>query len=150
MLKQTLPILLFSILGISCSKKCLLYSDYFVFGATNGECVDDCAEFYLMQDRKIYPDELTSYKNELKFINEALPKETFLLAKGLEKEFPVYLLENYKVTYGCPDCLGQGGLHIEIRKNDEIRRWHFDLDEKYHPEEVKDYIKKVKQVLEQL
>jgi hypothetical protein len=104
----------------------------------------------MIKDDKIYPDDMDYYTGSLKFKSEALPVEKYNLAIKLIDDFPTYLTDNPDKTFGCPDCLDQGGIHIEIKENGKIKKWHFDKNISILPAQIQDYVKEISVVIEQL
>jgi hypothetical protein len=125
--------------------------DYFAFGYASGFCIGNCAHFYLIKDNNLYPDDMDRYLNSiLKFKSDALSKDKYNLAKKLVDSFPIYLKYNPNKTFGCPDCLDQGGFHIEIKENEQINRWHIDPDTVNLTIEIRAYVKEIQNTLDQL
>ena len=134
----------------SCTKDNLDHPDYFSFGNAFGFCMGNCTNFYIIRGDKIYPDDMDTYTEPMKFKSEPLPVEKYNLAKKLMDDFPSYLLNNPDKTFGCPDCADQGGIHIEIKQNGQIIRWHFDTTISNLPVRIQDYVKEISDVIEQL
>lgn len=136
---------------ISCSKDDLDDPDYFIFGDSYGECLGNCANFFLIKDNRIFPDSTVNYYiAPLTFKKIALQKEKYDLAKKVLEDFPRYLSENPDKTFGCPDCHDQGGLHFELCKNGTVKKWHIDTDTDQLPVQIQSYIEEVKSVIQQL
>ena len=134
-----------------CKKDDLLKDNYFVFGVAYGECNTDCATFYLIENNKIYPDNMNSYYNyPLKFKNDQLTLSNYNLAKKLIDDFPKYLTDNPNKTFGCPDCHDQGGIHINIKENGENKIWHIDPEISKLPLELQNYVQEIQDILSQL
>ena len=144
------PIVLLLFLS-SCTKETLDNPDYFAFGNAFGMCQGNCANFFLIKDNSIYPDEMDYYSGtSLKFKSEVLPDEKYNLAKELIENFPDYLLKNPDKTFGCPDCADQGGIHIEIKEKGKIKRWHFDTVISNLPSGIQEYVQQILNVIEEL
>ena len=138
-------------LSASCTKENLENIDYFAFGSAYGFCLSNCADFFVIKDGRIYPDDIDYYyESALVFKSEALPIEKYYLAKSLINRFPNYLVDKPDKTFGCPDCTDQGGIHIEIKENGQIKRWHFDTTISNLPVEIQDYVQEIITVIEQL
>jgi hypothetical protein len=134
-----------------CTKDKLDNLDYFAFGDAYGLCQGNCANFFIIKDGDIYPDDMDYYfESSLKFKSDALPVEKYDLANKLIDSFPTYLIDNPNKTFGCPDCVDQGGIHIEIKEKGQIKRWHFDTTISSLPCEIQDYVQEIAVVLEQL
>jgi len=139
------------ILSSSCTKDNLDNIDSFSFGSAYGFCQGNCANFFIIKDGDIYPDDMDYYPgSSLKFKSEALPNEKYNLAKKLIDGFPEYLIENPNKTFGCPDCADQGGIHIEIEEKGQIKRWHFDTTISNLPTEIREYVQEISNVIEEL
>ncbi|MGE5457583.1 MAG: hypothetical protein ACM3RX_04450 [Methanococcaceae archaeon] len=139
------------LLILSCTKDELLKDNYFVFGSAYGECTGDCATFFLMENDKIYPDNMSSYYNStLTFKNDPLPQSKYDLSEVLIDDFPKYLTDNPNQTFGCPDCHDQGGIHIQIMENGEIKSWHLDTEISSLPAEIQSYVQEIQGILQQL
>jgi len=139
------------IFSSSCTKDNLDNIEYFSFGSAYGFCQGNCANFFIIKDGDIYPDDLDYYLgSSLKFKSEALPIEKYNLAKNLIYGFPKYLIENPNKTFGCPDCADQGGIHIEIKEKGQIKKWHFDTTILNLPAEIQKYVQEISNVIEEL
>lgn len=138
-------------LSVSCTKESLENIDYFAFGSAHGFCLNNCADFFIVKDGNIYPDDFDYYTGSaLNFKSEALTIEKYNLAKKLIDDFPAYLIKNPDKTFGCPDCADQGGFHIEINQGGEIKKWHFDTNISNLPVPIRDYVQEVFSVIEKL
>jgi hypothetical protein len=145
------PLLVLLFFLSSCAKENLGDPDYFAFGNAYGMCLGNCANFFLIKDKSIFPDDMDNYMGmSLKFKSEILPDEKYILAQKLIENFPEYLIKNPDKTFGCPDCADQGGIHIEIQDKGVIKRWHFDTTNSNLPAEIRDYVKEISAVIEQL
>jgi hypothetical protein len=134
-----------------CTKDSLNNIDYFIFGDSYGECLGNCANFYLIKDHNIYPDSMNIYYNSpFYFKKSPLSKEKYDLAKKLVDDFPDYLAKNPNQTIGCPDCHDQGGIHIEIKENGTTKSWHIDTEIIQLPAQIRSYLKEVQDVILQL
>lgn len=139
------------LLTTSCTKLNLENLDYFAFGNSFGMCQGNCANFFLIKDKSLYPDDMNYYTGTtLKFKSEVLPDDDYNLAQKLVKNFPDYLINNPDKTFGCPDCADQGGIHIELKENGLMKRWHFDTNISNLPDEIQDYVREISVVIEQL
>jgi hypothetical protein len=148
---KIVPLMVLLLFLSFCTKDKLENLDYFAFGNARGFCQGNCANFFLIKASYIYPDDLDYYLgSSLKFKSDRLPVEKYNLAKKLIDNFPPYLIDNPDKTFGCPDCVDQGGIHIEIKEKGLIKRWHFDTIISNLPIEIKDYVQEIAVVLEQL
>lgn len=125
--------------------------DHFSFGTAYGMCIGDCAKFYAIAKQQLFADTIKKYFVEpLGFSSTPMPDAKYQLAKQLLDSFPAYLLNRADTTYGCPDCSDQGGVHLQMKQNGVTRTWHIDNFVQNQPVEIRDYINKVKVVLNQL
>ncbi len=132
----------------SCTRESLDNPEYFSFGEAYGFCQGNCATFFQIKDNMIYPDDIDRYVDtNLKFKTEALGADKYNLAKQLIENFPSYLTNNPDQTFGCPDCADQGGIHIEIKEDGQIKRWHFDTKISLLPAAIRDYVQEVSAVI---
>lgn len=138
------------IFASSCTKDNLDNLEYFSFGKAYGFCQGNCTNFFIVKDANVYPDDMDRYVEPMIFGSEALPAEKYNLAKSLINKFPSYLADNPDTTFGCPDCADQGGIHIEIKADGQIKRWHFDTNISNLPSRIQDYVEEISYVIEQL
>jgi hypothetical protein len=124
--------------------------DSFAFGTAYGFCKGSCATFYKIENAKLYPDNIDHYKGEVTFEKAPLADEKYQLAKNLPDSLPAFLLQNNGKTFGCPDCADQGGIHVFYTRNGQLMQWHFDTNTEALPSEIKDYISRMKDILNQL
>jgi len=100
------------------------------FGAYWGECIGDCAHLYKYDGEGVYKDEINNIfeLTENSFSSESLEgilDETLLIASAIPQE--IITLENeesnsaHSITYGCPDCLDQGALYLQLVQGDIIK-----------------------------
>ena len=148
--KIKVPLIIFMMLLLSCEKDNLEDLEYFAFGDAYGFCNGNCANFFMIRDNNVYPDDMDRYDDPMIFKSVALPAEKYYLAKKLINNFPSYLIDNPDKTFGCPDCADQGGIHIEIKENGQIKKWHFDTNISNLPSRIQDYVKEVSDVINQL
>lgn len=144
-------ILAFCISMFGCSKKISLQSDeYFAFGTARGFCAGNCANFYLIKNGQIFPDDMYYYHDSLTFKTTPLSNEKYLLATQLINNFPDYLKNNPNKIIGCPDCADQGRIYIEQKSNGRKYYWHIDTNVESQPGEIKEYISQLKDIVAQL
>jgi hypothetical protein len=120
----------------------------FAFGTAYGECGGNCATFYLLNDGKIYLDDMEYFTGPLSFANIALDDEKYRKAKQLAINIPSYLLNN--PTFGCPDCHDQGLVYIEYKRDGKLMYWKIDNDTDKQPQEIRSYISQLKDVMQQI
>jgi hypothetical protein len=149
---KILPVsIILFVLLFSCEKNDLSDIEYFAFGTAYGMCYGNCANFFLIKDNNLYPDNMTYFiSDSLIFSNVALPGEKYDIASKLIKDFPEYLERNPDLTFGCPDCHDQGGIHIKIIEKGQPKWWHIDTDIIQQPDEIKPYVKEILDVIGRL
>jgi len=147
---ELIIIVVFLSLFSFCSKDKSTDYDYFAFGTAHGECIGNCARFFLIQNNNLYPDDMDYYNTVLKFQKTPLPEDKYKSAKKLIEDFPEYLKDNPNLTFGCPDCADQGGIHIELKTNNRIEYWHIDMDVGNQPAEIRSYIQEMLVIIDQL
>ena len=138
------------IIALSCTKDNLDNLEYFSFGDSHGFCQGDCTNFFIIKDQNVYPDDMEQYTETMIYKSDALPIEKYNLAKKLINKFPSYLADNPDKTFGCPDCVDQGAIHIEVKVDGQIKRWHFDTNISNLPSRIQDYIQEISYVIGQL
>ncbi len=77
-------------------------------------------------DNAVYPDEVDYGFVDLRFSDEPLSAEDYLLVQDLAQDIPQELLDSSTDVYGCPDCADGGGIYLEITVDSEVRKWQFD------------------------
>lgn len=142
---------IYFVLICSCTKDGLRNVDYFSFGKAYGFCIGNCATFFQIRGDKIYPDDMERYnQTDMKFKPEPLGFEEYNAAHKLIEDFPSYLAKNPDKTFGCPDCVDQGGIYIEIKEDGQVKRWNFDTSISSLPAEIRDYVQEVSEVIDNL
>lgn len=134
----------------SCKKDPKVNPDYFAFGDAHGHCITNCANFFKISNRAIFADNMERFQGSLSFQTKPLDNSKYELAKVLEEHFPDFLENNPNQTFGCPDCVDQGGYHIEIRQNNVTRFWHIDTNVNEQPTEIRNYVDELESVLSAL
>lgn len=121
-----------------------LNDEYFIFGGYWGECDGNCAQIYLLQAGKLYPDNMESLKTDLIFKGSALPEYKCNYAKILKDNFPSYLKTIPPGVIGDPDSRDQGGIVIEWKeKGTAALRWYIDIDHAAIPQQIWPFIDQV-------
>lgn len=148
-LKQYFPIS-FMILIFSACQKEADQNNYFIFGSFAGECNTNCSTIYKIENNKLYPDleNYFPYDSEIRFSDVQLSIEKYNIAMEVEKNFPRYLLNNSKSTYGCPDCVDQGTFYLQLKDDTTNRKWFIDPFE--IPSEISTYLDLIKKTLPEL
>ena len=113
--------------------------DHFIFGGYAGECVGNCAHFYLVQNGEVYEDDVDYWFGtlaDLKFSSTPLSKKKYDAAIALYNVMPRALVELPDSTFGQPDAYDQGGWFIGLREGVNIHNWTIDTN----PEVLPDYL----------
>ena len=124
---KSLSFFILILLLSSCSKTTVTNSgDPFIFGYYYGQCQGNCTHMFQIIDNAVYPDEVDYGFVDLRFSDEPLSTEDYLLVQDLAQDIPQELLDSSTDVYGCPDCADGGGIYLEITVDSEVRKWQFD------------------------
>lgn len=142
------------LINLSCQKDELNLkgeTDYIIFGSEYRFCSDNCSIVYLLRSDGLYKS--TEYLKTWKInsFNEKLDDTKFKQVMGLEGKIPLELLneEEHEKTFGCPDCIDQGGYFLEIaRKGSPNKRFRIDTFTNVLPEYVKKIAAEIKASIE--
>lgn len=121
--------------------------DYLIFGHVFGECVgEECIEIFKLTESQLFEDivEATPAENRPYDFVE-LDNELFEKVSDLPAFFPSQLRDSSSMTFGCPDCLHQGGLYIELSEDGEVKRWEIDNAISQTPAFLHEFSEKVKE-----
>jgi hypothetical protein len=128
--------------------------DYFVFGSYYGECMNNCVNFYVINEGKLYSGANEQYPNKQQAFDlgalTTLDEAKFHLVKDLPSTFPTQLLNESSTVVGCPDCTDGGGVYIEVKVNNEVKFWYIDNFTHMIPEYLRAYIPEMNAKLQQL
>ena len=118
-----------------------LNSSYFIFGSFNGFCAGhDCNTYYYLSGEDLNKVANTNLPGDLIRLNPfKYDDQKVLLAKDLLKKLPTKLFDESQIV-GCPDCLDQGGVYIEIQTAKGKRSWFIDNDTAEIPEYLRDFV----------
>ncbi len=102
-----------------------------IFGTFAGECFGDCFDVFRIDDRKLEEDQVVdffienySFKGSFTF-----SEEQYSVYKNILNEIPRELINGSDKTYGCPDCVDQGGFYFEITTSEgETKKYIVDTD----------------------
>jgi hypothetical protein len=137
--------ILFTTLFISCQKD-TIKSGELIFGDYHGECMgDDCVKIFKLTDDKLYQDtdghypSLEEYKGDF----EKLSNTEFNKVKDLKSHLPTDLLSANNQTFGCPDCVDQGGYFVQYNNDGEINFWKIDKFKNDIPSYLHDFTDKL-------
>ncbi|MEH0156018.1 hypothetical protein V6R21_17860 [Limibacter armeniacum] len=136
----------------SSSSKTTLKDEQLVFGLYYGECLGNCTHLYLIDNEMLYQDDSVTYiiPEQVPFKPEALPSESYEMAKILLAEFPSALLNETDSIFGCPDCADQGGIFIRYSYGDKTRTFRIDTNDNDLPEYLIPYSNKVESITSSL
>jgi hypothetical protein len=149
-MKNLIFVILFALLFSACHDDELAENDYLIFGTAYGECLDNCATFYKIQNEKLYFDNMDYFSENYSFEAAELANSKYVIAKQLFDDMPEYLRNNTDQTFGCPDCADQGGIHIVLFQNGKTESWHIDTNIEQQPEEIRNYVAQVLSVMEEI
>ncbi len=98
-----------------------------LFGTYYGECIgEQCVEIFKLTDSQLFEDIEDSYAGQGSFSFFPLSNEQFEKAKGLRSAIPQELLSQPDSTFGCPDCVDQGGVFIQVITDGNPQTWRVD------------------------
>lgn len=141
------------VLLFSCKKEGeqnLNSSDYLVFGHFYGMCQGETrVETYKLTSTALYEDTEDSYSH-YSFNYEELSNTQFNEVKDLATLFPDALWDEEETTFGCPDCMDQGGIYVEYKKDGQLVNWLFDNVESNNPSYAGTFITEVKNKIDYL
>lgn len=125
-------------------------NDYLIFGHFYGECRgEECVEIFKIKGDVLYEDTTDSYvATEFEFV--PLSQEKFELVDNIPAIIPGRLLDEAKNTIGCPDCVDQGGLYIEVSDNGEVKSWRIDQNKEEVPVYLHDFMDHVNEAIGKL
>ena len=154
-MKTFLLFLLLPLLASTCEKEkteaALPEIESISFGTAYCFCTTNCVKSFLIQNQQLFADDMDKCNDPKQYQTVPMPNDKYLLAKPLIDKFPAYLQSNPNKTIGCPDCLDQGGINIEIKeKNGTVKFWHIDTNVSSQPIEIREYIQQLINVLGQL
>jgi hypothetical protein len=127
-----------------------LNTDYFVFGDAYGMCRGNCVHLFKYEDDKLFADSMDRLQNPLVFGSSPLNSEHAAKAKHLLNIFPPALKKDSSLTVGCPDCHDQGTYYIAYRSGGSIHQIRIDTDTAQQPEEIRDFVRELRTVLDTL
>ena len=146
MKKLLLILLCLPIIFTSCKKEEVEINnnEYLIFGHFYGMCGgEDCIETFKLTDEKLYEDLNDNYSGTEPFNFVILGDEKYNEAKDLISFFPSQLLNENDITFGCPDCVDQGGLFIGYKKDGELKKWRIDQNKNQVPNYLHNFMDKV-------
>ena len=107
--------------------------DYLIFGTYSGFCFGEaCVEIFKIENEQLYEDVSDQYpfSDNLPLSGnfKLLPEEKYKLVADIANNFPEKLMEEINLVLGMPDAYDQGGIYVELRRNDKIQYWVLDRD----------------------
>ena len=119
--------------------------DYLIFGSFAGFCQGEaCIEIFKIENGRLYEDGSDNYPSydRLPYRGEfkLLPEEKYELVKDLTDNFPGRLTDEISLVLGMPDAYDQGGIYVEIKRDDTIQYWVLDRDKENVPEYLHNWI----------
>lgn len=123
-------------------------SDYLIFGHFYGFCMGEtCIETYKLDKANLYEDLNDNYGGApFNFVE--LSADKFEETKDLINYFPNQLLSEADGTFGCPDCVDQGGLLISYFVDGVLRTWRLDNDKSNVPSYLHPFMDKIDEKIE--
>ncbi len=120
--------------------------DYLIFGHFYGECMGEtCIETYKLTESALYEDTRDVYGISSSFDFVEMGHDKFLEVNDLPDYFPEELLHTDTATFGCPDCVDQGGLLIVLYEDDQRRVWKIDMVKEQVPAYLHEFMDRVKE-----
>lgn len=141
---RTLYLVLTLCIFLSCEKQPFNSTeDYLVFGHFFGECMgESCVLTYKLTSTALYQDTILDYScTNNSFVQ--MSEQDFNQVSGLLESFPTNLLDESEDVLGCPDCLDQGGLHIEYSGSMGEGVWRIDQIQSAVPEYLHSFMDEV-------
>lgn len=110
-----------------------------VFGTYTRSCgvPDRCWETYLLTEERLFEDQIDSEKRD-SFDYHCLPDSLFIQVAHIRDIIPAELLEpDAPSFYGCPDCVDQGGIYLQLVA--EEKEFFIDRDLRQLPSYLIDF-----------
>lgn len=123
--------------------------EYFIVGLEYGRCIDDCINYYKLENGKIYTDLNTMIGQRPIFSNKTIESSSIGLFKYLSENIPSSLYQS-DTLIGCVHCSDIGVAYIEKYKNGKSHFWKIDLNEKEIPVEMRSFVRLSMVVVNQL
>lgn len=124
-------------------------STYLIFGRFNGECFGElCVESFKLTDSMLLEDTLDIYM-ATNFAFVPLADSLYEQVADIIDFFPEALLSDSNTTFGCPDCLDQGGIMVQlVIDNDLIGHWRIDRIKTEVPTYLHDFVDEIELKIE--
>ncbi len=129
--------------------------DYLVFGTFYGFCHGEmCTELFKLQDGVLYEDQKDGYPNYQEDFYDGdfkkLDGSDYEIAKHMLDDFPLKLLDETDVLFGCPDCADQGGFYLEYKVDGVHKYFVLDQFKDNVPAYARSYLDEVNRVVQEL
>jgi len=125
---------------------------YFVFGYFYGFCAGpECIRIYKIQGDDLYEDIEKAYPERGRLYNgsfEKVENHHIDSISHLLSGFPEALLNDTNDVFGCPDCVDQGGIYLEIKTGGIHRSWLLDNSNSALPDYLQNYAVQVRRAID--
>lgn len=130
-------------------------AEYITFGRYYGFCQGaDCIQYFRVTENNVYEYPDSCLPTPISSCYDTSPPELSqakaTIAKVLIDNFPDALFDESETTFGCPDCVDQGGLFLEIFKNNDRKSWNIDQTKNNIPTYLHDYVDEINSVIDQM
>ncbi len=129
-------------------------NDYLIFGTHYGLCAGNCAHLFKLTSTAFFEDNMDRFLKDkpIEFKTTALDAAKLDIAKSVCSAFPDALNNEKAETMGCPNCVDQGAIYIELSKGGVVKKWNIDPDKNASgvPDYVKAYTKTISDAVESL
>lgn len=105
-------------------------------------------KIYRLEEDKLYKDPNGLNNTEIGYIT--LSNEKFNAIKDLVNYFPTDLYNEENQTFGCPDCVDQGGAYVRYSIDGNSGEFRIDMNNDKIPSYLHGFVDKVKEKLELL
>lgn len=151
-MKKILLIISSIILLTACNNDDNGIENYLIFGHYYGNCSgEECNEYFRVTETELFEYEDNCTPGILSSCipnSEKLSDAKFEFAKDLITNLPDELFDEAESTLGCPDCVDQGGLYLEIKKDDQIKFWYLDNQNSGLPAYLQNYADEIRAAIE--
>jgi len=129
-------------------------TEHYVFGHFYGFCRgEQCIEIFKVTSTEILEDQTDKYPDRDKLFTgnfKTMPNVNHTTIVDLIKNVPDSLWLEEEIVIGCPDCADQGGIYIEVKRDNEHKFWLIDNSEAAQPQYLKEYARSLRAAIEQL
>lgn len=151
--KLVCTFLVIALLASSCEKQSQKNDiAYFIFGTYSGLCNggERCIETYQLTPNDLSEDINDFYPCKAPYQFILRSNSDFNQVSPIQTALTDEMFDLPDSTFGCPDCVDQGGIYIEIKKNNQIHKWHLDQNKGNIPELFHPIHSEINAVIEQL